>query len=410
MKLFLSICLFSVVAFSSAQNNVGIGTSSPMAKLDIKGDLILESKVLVLPEGVNYQLDLNTAKYNHYKLTGPTSNFQIAGIAGAAHDRIVSLYNRTGVSMEIYNDDINTLPEDRILTGTGGIFAVYNGGNVVLKYDTTMTKWEIISSHYNSLDNFGSVWASNANDVYNTNSGQVGIGTTTPDAKLVVNGTFKVVDGSQGAGKILTSDATGLASWQPPPPPPATYSASVGICCQSWMTRNLDVSTYKNGDVIPQVTDAAEWSSLTTGAYCYFNNDSTTYAATYGKLYNWYAINDPRGLAPEGWHIPSDFEWTTLASCLGGPGVAGDLLKEKGTVHWTPPNTGTNLSNFTGLPGGNRSDAGNFPAAGMYGQWWSLTEDSSNTANTRYLINSSNGIYINTINKKYGCSVRCIRD
>src|SRR5688500_5567296 len=110
----------------------------------------------------------------------------------------------------------------------------------------------------------------------------VGIGTPSPTAKLHVNGTMKVVDGTQGAGKILTSDATGLASWQPPPPP-ETYYSTVGICCQSWISRNLDVDTYRNGDPIPHVTDNAAWLALTTGAYCYYNNDSATYAATYGK-------------------------------------------------------------------------------------------------------------------------------
>ncbi len=101
-----------------------------------------------------------------------------------------------------------------------------------------------------------------------------------------VNGKLKVTDGTQGAGKILTSDSTGLASWLPPPAPPPTYYPVVTICCQSWMTKNLDVATYRNGDPIPNVTDSAAWAALTTGAYCYFNNDSATYAATYGKLYN----------------------------------------------------------------------------------------------------------------------------
>ena len=162
----------------------------------------------------------------------------------------------------------------------------------------------------------------------------VGIGTSTPNARLDVNGTFKVTDGTQGTGKILTSDATGLASWQPPPPPPGTNDPSVSICCQRWMTRNLDVAVYRNEDPIPKVTDEAAWAALTTGAYCYYNNDSTAYAATYGKLYNWYAVNDTRGLAPEGWYIPTDFEWTTLGACLGGDGVAGGSMKEIGTMHW----------------------------------------------------------------------------
>ncbi|HZV69689.1 MAG TPA: FISUMP domain-containing protein [Saprospiraceae bacterium] len=205
-----------------------------------------------------------------------------------------------------------------------------------------------------------------------TANANVGIGTSAPNARLHINGTLRIENGTQGEGKILTSDATGFASWQPPSSPPPVYYASVGICCQSWMTKNLDVTTYRNGDPIPKVTTNSAWAVLTTGAYCYYNNDSTTYAATYGKLYNWYAVNDPRGLAPEGWHIPTDFEWTTLGNCLGGNSIAGGLMKEAGTVHWTSPNTGaTNLSGFTGLPAGFRDNSGFFNAISTTGVWWS---------------------------------------
>ncbi|MEP6648014.1 MAG: hypothetical protein ABJC12_13070, partial [Saprospiraceae bacterium] len=166
MKYFIYSIPMLFLMFDVHAQNVGIGTTDPKAKLDIKGDLILESKVLNIPDGTIYQLDVNTEKYNQYKLVGPTSNFQIAGIIAAEHDRTVALYNRTGVSLEVYNDDVNTLPQDRILTGTGGTFAVYNGGNVVLKYDTLIAKWEIISGHYTNLDYFGSTagdWTENAN-------------------------------------------------------------------------------------------------------------------------------------------------------------------------------------------------------------------------------------------------------
>lgn len=240
----------------------------------------------------------------------------------------------------------------------------------------------------------------------------VGIGTSNPDAMLHVNGTIKVSDGTQGIGKILTSDATGLASWQPPPPAPApTYYPSVSVCCQSWMTKNLDVATYRNGDPIPKVTNNAEWASLTTGAYCYYNNDSATYAAIYGKLYNWYAVNDPRGLAPEGWHIPSDFEWTTLTSCLGGVSVAGGPMKEKGLGHWVTPNAGaTNLTNFNALPGGWRDDYGSYATFGSYCFWWSATEDTLEIAWLRQLNTFDTYVQVGDYSKRFGFSVRCIKD
>ena len=107
--------------------------------------------------------------------------------------------------------------------------------------------------------------------------------------------------------------------------------AHVKIGTQVWMSTNLDVTYYRNGDKIPQVKDSVKWARLTTGAWCWYNNDSAT-GAVYGKLYNWYAVNDPRGLAPIGWHIPSDTEWDTLSARLGGASKAGGKLKDTGTI------------------------------------------------------------------------------
>lgn len=193
--------------------------------------------------------------------------------------------------------------------------------------------------------------------------------------------------------------------------PNGTATPVLTICCQSWMTKNLDVDKYRNGDLIPKVTDPTAWAALTTGAYCYYNNDSTTYAATYGKLYNWYAVNDPRGLAPEGWHIPTDFEWTTLENCLGGETVAGGAMKETGTTHWLTPNTGANnRSGFLGLPGGGRSDDGSFVSVTYNGIWWSATEEITAYAWSRTLDWTSGGIDKGGSNKEDGRSVRCLRD
>jgi uncharacterized protein (TIGR02145 family) len=243
--------------------------------------------------------------------------------------------------------------------------------------------------------------------------GNVGIGTGTndPGAKLDVIGSLKVTDGTQGDGKILTSDGSGLASWQPPPPPPGTNDPSVSICCQRWMSKNLNVSTYRNGDVIPNVTDAAEWSALTTGAYCYYDNDSATYAAVYGKLYNWYAVKDSRGLAPEGWYIPTEFEYATLSSCLGGDGVAGGPLKETGTTHWASPNNNaTNETGFTALPAGTRTETGSFISFSNVGRWWNANELDATNGWYR-AINNSTGLFSKiSNNKKLGVSVRCVRD
>jgi uncharacterized protein (TIGR02145 family) len=195
------------------------------------------------------------------------------------------------------------------------------------------------------------------------------------------------------------------------PPTPPVSIPSVTICTQVWMLKNLEVTTYRNGDPIPKVTDNTAWA-LNTGAYCYYNNDSATYAVTYGKLYNWYAVNDPRGLAPAGWHVPSDAEWTTLSTCLGGEPIAGGAMKETGTTHWTSPNTGaTNSSGFTGLPGGDRNAYGTFSMVGSIVEWWSSTEAASTAdawASGLYYLDGAVGR--SNLNKRFGHSVRCLRD
>ena len=192
----------------------------------------------------------------------------------------------------------------------------------------------------------------------------------------------------------------------------ATSTAGIlTLCGQTWMTKNLDVLRYRNGDSITKITDPAEWGALTTGAYCYYNNDSATYAAIYGKLYNFYAVIDPRGLAPEGWHIPSHTEWSTLQTCLGGSSVSGGVMKETGTTHWSAPNTGaTNSSGFTALPGGNRNVNGLFLSLGNVAYWWSSTVFNSTDSWFRY-ITYNNGSLQNTASWKVnGFSIRCVRD
>jgi uncharacterized protein (TIGR02145 family) len=185
---------------------------------------------------------------------------------------------------------------------------------------------------------------------------------------------------------------------------------SVTICNQTWMLKNLDISTYRNGDVIPEVQDNTTWSNLTTGAWCYVLNN-TNYGLVYGKLYNWYAVNDPRGIAPVGWHVPTDVDWTELSDCLGGWEEAGGKMKEAGTTHWAFPNTGaTNSSGFTGLPGSYRFIYGAFNTVGIIGAWWSSSEINTTDARYRYLSVFYNSLLSFDVNKGYGLSVRCVKD
>ena len=182
----------------------------------------------------------------------------------------------------------------------------------------------------------------------------------------------------------------------------------VTIGTQVWTSKNLDVATYRNGDVIPEVQDKNAWAKLTTGAWCYYNNDASN-GTKYGKLYNWYAVSDPRGLAPNGYHIPTDAEWTILSYYLDGDSGAG--IKMKSTSGWDDDNgNGTNSSGFSGLPGGIRFNNGAFYSTDPYGAWWSSTESKTNNAWFRSLNYSYGFLGSNGKDKKSGLSVRCLRD
>jgi len=198
----------------------------------------------------------------------------------------------------------------------------------------------------------------------------------------------------------------------------------VKIGNQVWMAENLNVSHFRNGDPIPHTKTKEEWKR--TGAegkpaWCYYDNDPAN-GEKYGKLYNWHAVNDTRGLAPEGWHVPSDHKWTALEMFLGMSQADADAkgwrgtdeghkLKEAGTTHWASPNKGaTNSSGFTGLPGGYCNGNGKFDYIGYYSYWWSSTERYTSYAWSRIRGFASGLVGRNTFDKKYGFSVRCIRD
>ena len=192
--------------------------------------------------------------------------------------------------------------------------------------------------------------------------------------------------------------------------------SSVKIGDQEWQTKNLDVDQFRNGDAIPHAITDEEWKAARKRkepVWCYYNNAAEN-GELYGKLYNWYAVNDPRGLAPEGWHIPTDNEWTALTDYLGGKDMAGGKMKSKGTVFWNSPNTGaTNESGFSALPGGHRYFDGSFSSIKDIAFFWSVAENKENSSWNRYLYNSNRSvlrIYNFLDDKSVGASVRCIRD
>lgn len=194
------------------------------------------------------------------------------------------------------------------------------------------------------------------------------------------------------------------------------YLREIKIGTQTWAERNLDVSTFRNGDPIPHAQTGDEWKKAGAEgkpAWCYYLHNSA-YGQSYGKLYNWYAVNDPRGLAPKGWHVPTDIEWTTLTDYLGGNLVAGRKMKTMSV--WDPPAnmgtvvTGTNESGFAGLPGGERNYYGEFNNMGFSGNWWSSTAYDSSHAWYRSLGCTYGYVYSSYPHKVEGLSVRCLKD
>jgi uncharacterized protein (TIGR02145 family) len=190
-----------------------------------------------------------------------------------------------------------------------------------------------------------------------------------------------------------------------------TYSSVVLGNGQEWMSENLKTENYRNGDPILTGLDDASWSSTTSGAYVIYNNDMAN-NVIYGKLYNWYAVADPRHVCPTGWHEPTDAEWTTLTDYLGGEDAAGGKMKTTGIQYWSTPNLdATNESGFSGLPGGAFNTPGTFNAAGSFGCWWSSSEYGNGGGSRGRQLNYTNGKAYQTGNsKKEGFSVRCLKD
>jgi uncharacterized protein (TIGR02145 family) len=200
-----------------------------------------------------------------------------------------------------------------------------------------------------------------------------------------------------------------------------TYN-TVQIGTQCWMKENLKTTTYRNDTSIPNIEDFIDWTNITTGAYVWYENN-ITWKDKYGALYNWYAVDDPHGLCPTGWHVPTDDEWTALTDYIGGN---GDELKSCRQVNsplgggcntnehprWHEHNThyGTDDYGFSGLPGGYRYYPGNFNSIGFTGYWWSSTECLGNRAWYRQLHYANGAVNIFHSYKNRGRSVRCLRD
>lgn len=187
-----------------------------------------------------------------------------------------------------------------------------------------------------------------------------------------------------------------------------TYSTHL-IGKQNWMTENLNVSTFKNGDAIMEAQTASDWAKAAAEekpAWCYYMNDNGKDTIT-GKLYNWFAVTDPRGLAPEGWHVPTTHEFNVLIKFVGEKNGGTKIKSNSG---WLYNGNGTNESGFNAKPGGYRYDDGSFNAIGIGGGWWTSTEKDRFTANFFYVYFNAANIISHYSAKDGGLSVRCIEN
>jgi len=190
---------------------------------------------------------------------------------------------------------------------------------------------------------------------------------------------------------------------------------SVKIGNQIWMLKNLDIERFRNGDIIPQITDSAKWANTQSPGWCYFDNDPSN-GKIFGKLYNRYAVEDKRCLAPVGWHIPTEKDWEELEEFLGADSVVGGSLKSTGTIEnkdglWFAPNTGaTNKSGFSALPGGYRYPDGTFFGLGYYGYWWAFTGVDTNNTWHRFLHYQGSYIHYLDYGPNAGLSIRCLKN
>jgi uncharacterized protein (TIGR02145 family) len=190
----------------------------------------------------------------------------------------------------------------------------------------------------------------------------------------------------------------------------STVAKEIKIGSQIWMAENLNVEHFKNGDPILHARTKGQWTKAGKKgqpAYCYYGFDKAN-GLKFGKLYNWHAVNDPRGLAPEGWHVPTDEEWKQLSDELGGQRIAGMAMKS--TTDWKGSGSGNNNSGFNGQPGGFRNADGVFYFMLEYGKWWSTTEGDRSNAWCSYLYHGNTMSLKYYLNKSYGLSVRCVKN
>ena len=439
LTLFIGIVLIYSCSTSSDENNNSNTNFIPLAPTDLSGSVVSPSQINLLwtdnsSNETGFKIERRT-ETSTYTIVGTVNQdlqtFSDSGLnQNTTYTYRVCAYNSVGNSQTYTNEVTLTTTISTSLPTLTTIEAS------LITQTTASTGGTISSDGGASITARGVCWSTSSNPTISlttkTTDGS-GVGAFTSNITVLsANTTYYVrayATNSVGTAygnqlnitTLQNSSTLNVAGPNITDIDGNTYQ-SVTNCGFTFTKQNLNVSKYSDGTPIPEVTDASQWAGLTTGAWCYYQN-STTNGTTYGKLYNWYAVmgiydaaslanpNLRKKLAPMGWHIPSDSEWTQLTDCLGGTSVAGGKMKETGTASWQSPNTAaTNASGFTGLPAGYRINGGAFFRIGYDCTWWSSSEKDTNYAWWRKLTNNIGSVDKLDVFKRNACSVRCIKD
>jgi uncharacterized protein (TIGR02145 family) len=383
----------------SWKDNLGLNQRS--ALITVSGVGVINQTITVTQQPIFVTGDIINLQ-NQGTLVGSYINGYLDGVTGDGTVHLITdILSGANWYVTFSDKDIITLR----CKGTGGgtytngcLDASTASGAVYLNTSQTSgTFWKltVVEKNIINLQCMGT-----GGGVYNngyldgsTESGTVYLNTSQPTGTR-----WKVSKGSTGGGETVT-DVDG------------NVYHTITIGSQVWMLENLKTTKYRNGDPITNITSNSEWEEMKTEAFCVYNNDPSN-NNTYGLLYNWYAVMDPRNIAPPGWHVPSIEEWTNLVNYLGGKDHAGGKMKEEGTSHWKSPNEGaTNSSGFTALPGGQRDwSYGEFMYISQSGYWWSTTDWGLGLA---YMIEIDyiwDTVFIDWLYYCEGYSVRCVKD
>lgn len=367
---------------------------------------------------------LNQDSTRFYVLNDPSgsqSSFNIVGIGSDLMQKPLFTARPDTIQVGGFLNVQNNLTVAGNIGYTGSVTLVAPTVETMSAYsesqDGAFVYWGIQNKGGSKIKASGVVWSTSPNPTVN-------LATKIVDTVTVINTYNTVLTGLTPGTKYYVrayatnSDGTGygteLSFTTMPLQVPVTDADgnvynTVTIGSQVWFASNLRTTKYNDNTFIPKVWDEMAWTNLSTPGYTWYSNDSLTYANYTGALYNFFAVNTGK-LCPTGWHVPTEADWMTLATTLGGATIAGGELKEAGVVHWLSPNTGaTNSSGFTALPGGLRVYMGPYSGIGQSANFWSSSRISVDPTSVT-LGTGAADMMIQMSFDKMGMSVRCMKD